>query len=94
MRSRSGITTFTQTEIMSISEFLRTASITPFKAFAPNEPPSETFISLFLTVSEDVEGVVSILGGCEEEIQRGDYILRRFNEGPKTSGTVHVRDAG
>ena len=41
-------------------------------------------------VSEDTEGVVSNLGGREEEIQRSSHIHDRADEGSKASSRPHL----
>ena len=50
-------------------------------------------IAIFNTydfLSGDAEGVVSILGGCEHEIQRGGSICGGVDEGLQTTCTVRV----
>ena len=42
------------------------------------------------TLLGDTQGVVSILGGCEVQIPRGDYICDGFDEGLQTTCTVRV----
>ena len=54
---------------------------------------SHNLITFHWFVAGDAEGIVSILGRCEE-IQRGGSICCRVDEGPQTTCTARIWDAG